>query len=49
MLVQEVEKLIGAAPSGYEGLFYVAMIIVLLYLLDAFYGLLRILASHYLR
>lgn len=49
MLMEEITKLIGEAPSGYEGLVYVAMILVVLYILDCFYGVLRMLVGHYLR
>lgn len=49
MLMEEITKLVGSAPSGYEGLVYVACILVMLYLLDCFYGVLRMLCNHYLR
>lgn len=49
MLMEEIVKLIGEVPTGYEGLVYVALILVLLYLLDCFYGVLRILLGHNLR
>ncbi|MCI8958659.1 MAG: hypothetical protein HFG62_06025 [Lachnospiraceae bacterium] len=48
MLLEEITKLVGDFPSGYDALFYVCGVIVLLYLLDCFYGLLRMLAGHYL-
>lgn len=49
MLLEEITKLLGEAPPGYEGLTYVAMILIMLYLLDCFYGVLRMLIGHFLR
>lgn len=49
MLMEEITKLVGAAPSGYDGLVYVGGILVMLYLLDCFYGVLRMLCNHFLR
>lgn len=49
MLNEEIAKLIGDVPSGYEALGYVCAVLVLLYLLDCFYGVLRMLIGHYLR
>lgn len=48
MLYEEITALIGAVPSGYEGVFYVASLLILLYLLDCFYGAIRLLANHFL-
>ncbi len=47
MLMEEVTKLIGEAPPGYEGLVYVALVLVMLYLADAFYTVLRMLISRF--
>lgn len=49
MLMEEIVKLLGDFPSGYDALFYVCGVFVLLYLLDCFYGVLRMLIGHYLR
>ena len=49
MLLEEIAKIVGELPSGYEGLIFVAGVIVMLYLLDCFYGILRMLCNHFLR
>lgn len=49
MLYEEVTSLIGEVPAGFEPVIYICCIIVLLYILDCFYGVLRMLINHYLR
>lgn len=49
MLLEEIAKIVGELPSGYDGLVFVAGVIVMLYLLDGFYGILRMLCNHFLR
>jgi hypothetical protein len=49
MLLEEISKIVGDIPSGYDGLVFVAGVIVLLYLLDCFYTVLRMLCNHFLR
>ncbi len=49
MLLEEIVKIVGGLPSGYDALVFVAGIIVMLYLLDCFYGVIRILCNHFLR
>ncbi len=49
MLLQEVVKIVGDLPSGYDSLVFVVGVVVMLYLLDCFYGVIRILCNHFLR
>lgn len=49
MLLEEITKLVGELPSGYDGLIFVSGVIVLLYLMDCFYGILRMLCNNFLR
>lgn len=49
MLFQEITSLIGEIPSGFEPVIYVCSMLFLLYLLDCFYGAIRLLANHFLR
>ena len=46
MLMEEVVKLIGDIPYGFEP---VILILVLLYLTDCFYSVFKILLGHFLR
>lgn len=49
LLMEEIVKLIGEIPSGFEPVVYVLMIVVLLYLVDCFYSVFKILLGHFLR
>lgn len=49
MLYEEITSLIGTVPSGYDAVIYIGCMLFLLYLLDCFYGAIRLLANHYLR
>ena len=49
MLYEEITALIGAVPSGSEPVIYIACMLFLLYLLDCFYGAVRLLANHFMR
>lgn len=49
MLLEEIVKILGDYPSGYDALFYVCGVIVMLWVLESFYMVLRMLISHYMR
>lgn len=49
MLYEEITSLIGEIPSGSEPVIYICCILALLYLIDCFYGVARILINHFLR
>ena len=49
MLMEEVVKLIGDIPYGFEPVVYIILILVLLYLTDCFYSVFKILLGHFLR
>ena len=49
MLLEQITLLIGDIPFGFEPLVYVLAVLVLLYLTDCFYGVIRILCNHFLR
>lgn len=49
MLYEEITSLIGSVPSGSESVIYIVCMLFLLYLLDCFYGAIRLLANHFMR
>ena len=49
MLMEEVVKLIGDIPYGFEPVVYIILILVLLYLTDCFESVFKILLGHFLR
>lgn len=48
MLATEIAKLLGDIPSGYDAVGYVCSVLVLLWILDGFYGIARMLISRYM-
>jgi len=49
MLIEEIASLIGEIPSGYEPVIYICCILFLLYLLDSFFAIAKMLVNHFLR